>query len=46
MKVERGMNVAAVGRRHYGEHESTIISIKKNYDHWKRKGQNFLRKSS
>jgi hypothetical protein len=46
MKVDMGMNVAAVGRRHYGEHESTIISIKKNYDQWKRKGQSFLCKSS
>jgi hypothetical protein len=31
---------------HYGEHESTIISIKKNYDQWKRKDQSFLCKSS
>lgn len=41
MNVGRGVNVAAVGR-HYGEHDSTIMSIKKNYDQWKCKGQSFL----
>lgn len=41
MNVGRLVNVAAVGR-HYDEHDSTIMSIKKNYDQWKRKGQSFL----